>query len=159
LKSFIQQIKAKGATPVLVTSMYRRNFDSAGKVNNTLGDFPEAMRQVAKDENVALIDLNIMSKTLFETLGVEDSKKAFVHYAANTFPTQDKEIHDDTHFSNYGAYQLAKCIVEGIRNSKLSISDYILEGLSIYDPAKPDSLESWNFPHSPLVNVIKPDGN
>lgn len=159
LKNYIQKVREKGATPVLVTSMHRRNFDSAGKLVNTLGDFPEAMRQAANEQNVALIDLNVMSKTLFETLGVEDSKKAFVHYAANTFPAQDKEIHDDTHFSNYGAYQLAKCIVEGIRNSKLGISEYILDGLSTYDPTKPDPLETWSFPHSPLVNVIKPDGN
>ncbi len=159
LRNYIQKVREKGATPVFVTSMYRRNFDSAGKLVNTLGDFPEAMRQTAKAENVALIDLNAMSKTLFETLGVEDSKKAFVHYAANTFPAQDKEIHDDTHFSNYGAYQLAKCIVEGIRNSKLGISAHIIDGLPTFDPAKPDSLESWSFPYSPLVNVIKPDGN
>ena len=158
LRSFIQKTKAKGATPVLVTSMHRRNFDATGKIVNTLGDFPEAMRQVAKDENVALIDLNAMSKTLFETLGIENSMKAFVHYAANTFPGQDKDIHDDTHFSNYGAYQLAKCMVEGIKSTKLGISKYILDGLPNYNPAKPDSLESWNFPYSPLVNVIKPDG-
>lgn len=159
LKTYIQKVREKGATPVLVTSMYRRNFDATGKLINTLGDFPEAMRQVAKDENVALIDLNAMSKTIFETLGVEDSKKAFVHYAANTFPAQDKEIHDDTHFSNYGAYQLAKCILEGIKSNKLSISKHILDELPTFDPAKPDSLETWSFPHSPLVNVIKPDGN
>ena len=159
LKSYIQQIKAKGATPVLITSMHRRNFDAAGKIINTLGDFPEAMRQIAIEQNVALIDLNAMSKTLFETMGQENSKKAFVHYAANTFPGQEKEIHDDTHFSNYGAYQLAKCIVEGIKNTKLTISKYVIDGFLTYDPAKPDMLESWNFPHSPLVNVIKPDGN
>ncbi|WP_394990565.1 rhamnogalacturonan acetylesterase [Emticicia sp.] len=159
LKSYIQQIKAKGATPVLITSMHRRNFDAAGKIINTLGDFPEAMRQIAIEQNVALIDLNAMSKTLFETMGQENSKKAFVHYAANTFPGQEKGIHDDTHFSNYGAYQLAKCIVESIKNTKLNISKYIIDEFLTYDPAKPDSLESWNFPHSPLVNVIKPDGN
>ncbi|MDZ7900405.1 MAG: rhamnogalacturonan acetylesterase [Arcicella sp.] len=159
LRNYIQKVREKGATPVLVTSMYRRNFDADGKLINTLGDFPEAMRQTAKDENVVLIDLNAMSKTLFETLGVENSKKAFVHYVANTFPNQDKEIHDDTHFSNYGAYQLAKCIVEGIRNSKLSLANYILNELPTFDPAKPDSFTTWSFPHSPLVSVIKPDGN
>lgn len=159
LRTYIQKARDKGATPVLVTSMYRRNFDSAGKLVNTLGDFPEAMRQVANEQNVALIDLNAMSKTLFETLGVENSKKAFVHYAANTFPGQEKEIHDDTHFSNYGAYQLAKCIIEGIRKANLGIAKHLLTDLPTYDPTKPDSLETWSFPHSPLVDVIKPDGN
>lgn len=159
LRTYIQKTREKGATPVLVTSMYRRNFDAAGKLVNTLGDFPEAMRQTANEQNVALIDLNAMSKTLFEALGVENSKKAFVHYAANTFPGQDKEIHDDTHFSNYGAYQLAKCIIEGIKKANLGISEYLLNGLPTFDPSKPDPLETWSFPHSPLVKVIKPDGN
>ncbi|MFY7828116.1 MAG: rhamnogalacturonan acetylesterase [Flectobacillus sp.] len=159
LVSFIKKTREKGATPVLVTSMHRRKFDENGKIINTLEDFPDAMRQVAKDENVALIDLNKMSKTLWETLGIENSKKAFVHYEANTFPNQEKAIHDDTHFSNYGAYQLAKCIVEGIKSNHLGIEKYLNKDFKAYNPAQPDDLNTWDFPVSPLVSVIKPDGN
>lgn len=159
LKSYIQQTKEKGAIPVLVTSMLRRHFNAEGKINNSLGEFPEAMRQVAKEENVALIDLNAMSKVLFETMGPQKSMKAFVHYDANTFPEQTKAIHDDTHFSNYGAYELAKCIVEGIKQAKLGIANDLLDGLPSFNPANPDDEASFNFPHSPLVNVVKPDGN
>ena len=117
------------------------------------------MRQVAKDENVALIDLNKMSKTLWETLGVENSKKAFVHYEANTFPNQEKALRDDTHFSNYGAYQLTKCIIEGIKSNHLGIEKYLNKDINAYNPAQPDDLNTWDFPVSPLVSVIKPDGN
>lgn len=159
LKRFIADARSKGAIPVLVTSMHRRNFDVNNQIINTLGNFPEAMRQTAQEENVPLIDLNAMSKTLFEALGPEQSMKAFVHYAANTFPGQDKDIHDDTHFSNYGAYQLAKCIVEGLKKAKLDMAQFLFDGLPTYDPAHPDPIESWDFPHSPLVNVVKPDGN
>ncbi|WP_044171519.1 rhamnogalacturonan acetylesterase [Flectobacillus major] len=159
LKEYISQVRGKGAIPVLVTSMYRRNFDKEGHLVNTLGDFPEAMIKVAKEENVALIDLNKLSKTLFEAMGPEKSMKAFVHYEANTFPEQTKAIHDDTHFSNYGAYQLAKCIVEGIKATKLPLAMYLRKDLPVFDPAFPDAVEQWDFPNSPLVNVIKPDGN
>lgn len=158
LKKFISETKAKGGIPVLVTSMHRRNFDSTGHIINTLGDFPEAMRQTAKEENIALIDLNAMSKTLWEALGVEASKKAFVHYPAGSFPNQEKPLADNTHFSNYGAYQLAKCIVEGIKKAQLGIAQQLLPNLSAYDPTHPDPLGAWDFPQSPLVNVIKPDG-
>ena len=48
------------------------------------------MRWVAERENVPVIELNPMTKTLYEALGVEKSKKAFVHYPANTFPARRK---------------------------------------------------------------------
>ena len=159
VKKFISETKSKGGIPVLVTSMHRRNFDSTGHINNTLGDFPEAMRQTAQEENVALIDLNAMSKTLWEALGPVQSKKAFVHYPANSFPNQEKPIADDTHFSNYGAYQLAKCIVEGIKKAQLGIAKQLLPNLPRFDPSQPDALDAWDFPQSPLANAIKPDGN
>ena len=69
LQFFISEIRKKGGIPVLVTSMHRRSFDSTGHIINTLLDYPEAVRQTAKEENVALIDLNAMSKTLYEAWG------------------------------------------------------------------------------------------
>jgi len=159
LEKFISEAKQKGGIPILVTSMHRRSFDSTGHIVNTLGDFPDAMRQTAKEQNVGLIDLNAMSKVLWEALGEEESKKAFVHFPANSFPGQDKEIKDNTHFSNYGAYQLAKCIVEGIKKTDPQLATFLLTGLKTYDPAHPDLIADFDFPVSPLVNATKPDGN
>ncbi|MFN8354487.1 MAG: rhamnogalacturonan acetylesterase [Spirosomataceae bacterium] len=159
VKKFIYETKAKGGIPVLVTSMHRRSFDSTGHIKNTLGDFPEAMRQTAQEEHVTLVDLHDMSKTLWETLGPITSKKAFVHYPAGSFPNQEKPLADDTHFSNYGAYQLAKCIVEGLKKAQSPLTKWLLPNLPPFDPAHPDALDTWDFPQSPLVNVVKPDGN
>src|SRR6185312_2096338 len=121
LRRYIDAARQKGAIPVLVTSMLRRRFDSNGKIVNTLEDYPEAMRQLAAEQKVRLIDLNAMSKTLFETLGPEGTLKAFVHYPAHSFPGQDQALSDDTHFNAYGAYELARCVVEGIRRSDLAL--------------------------------------
>ena len=99
IKYFITEVKTKGGIPVLVTSMQRRTFDSTGKIIETLGDYPEANRKVAKEENVALIDLNAMSKIMYEAWGPDESIKAFVHFPANTFPGQDKKLKDNTHFT------------------------------------------------------------
>jgi hypothetical protein len=57
LKRLIGEARRRGANPVLVISTQRRNFDASGKVVNTLGDYPEAMRQTAAEENVPLVDL------------------------------------------------------------------------------------------------------
>ena len=159
LKLYINEARKRGGKPVLVTSMHRRNFDENGKIVNTLGDYPEAVRQTGREENVPVIDLNAMSKKFYEALGPETSKKAFVHYPAGSFPGQDKDIKDDTHFSTYGAYQLAKSVVEGIKANNLELANYLLPNLPAYNPAQPDPVEEWNLPVSSQVSAVKPDGN
>jgi len=159
LKSYIAEARKKGGKPVLVTSTNRRKFDENGKIINTLEEFPEAMRQLAKDENIPLIDLNAMSKAFYEALGVENSKKAFVHYPANSYPGQDKPLADDTHFNPYGAYELAKCVVQGLQQTIPDLAKYIQDDWKPFDPAMPDPVAQFRWYDSPAVNLLKPDGN
>ena len=158
LNLFIDSINAKGAQPVLVTSTARRSFDEHGKTANTLGDYPEAGRKVARDREVPLIDLNAMSTLFYDALGVEESKKAFVHYPANSFPGQTTALADNTHFSTYGAYQLAKCVLEGIKNTLPELSKY-MRNVPTYNPAQPDQPDNFTLPLSPKTSAVKPDGN
>jgi lysophospholipase L1-like esterase len=159
IKEWIAETRKRGMTPVLVTSMHRRNFDSTGQIINTLGDYPEAMRQAAKEEQVALIDLNAMSKTLYEAWGPEQSIKAFVHYPANTFPGQESALADNTHFNPYGAYELARCVVKGIAAANLPIAQYLVKEKIAFDPAHPDAVREFYWPLSSSVTITKPDGN
>lgn len=159
LKYFIHKARENGGIPVLVTSMHRRKFDENGKIINTLGDYPEAMRQTAEETQTVLIDLNKMSKKLFEALGPENTKKAFVHYPAGTFPGQTTELKDNTHFNPYGAYQLAECIVEGIRNSNLDLKKYLKNDIKEYDPSFPDPVDKFYWPVSPGTDLTRPGGN
>jgi len=159
LQRYISEVKKKGGIPVLVTSMHRRRFDSTGHIVNTLEDYPDAVRQTGKEENVAVIDLNAMSKVLYETWGPEGSVKAFVHYPANTFPGQTTKLEDNTHFNTYGAYELAKCIVTGIRDQKLPLAKFIRSDIPVYNPAKPLAFAKFYWPMSSFVTATKPDGN
>ena len=159
LKEWITEARERKIIPVLITSMHRRNFDSTGHIMNTLLEYPEAVRQTAKEENVAVIDLNRMSKTLYEVWGVKKSIKAFVHYPANTFPGQEKKLEDNTHFSPYGAYELANCIVSSIRKQNLPLAKFIRKDVRRYDPAKPLAVEKFYWPQSSFVSSVKPDGN
>ena len=156
LRKYIALTRSKGATPILVTSMNRRTFDADGHITASLGDYPEAMRQVAAAEHVALIDLNAMSKTLYEAMGPEGTLKAFVHYPANTFPGQPEELKDDTHFNAYGAYELARCIVEELQRQHLPLSAYLRKDIPPFNPARPDSLASWHLPPSPSISIETP---
>lgn len=159
LKEWIDEARKRKMIPVLVTSMHRRNFDSSGHIINTLSDYPEAMRQTAKEENVALIDLNAMSKILYETWGPVNSIKAFVHYPAHSFPGQETELKDDTHFNTYGAYEIARCVLQGIIDLKLPIANQIKTDIPRFNPSYPDPVEKWYWPLSPVVSSQKPDGN
>jgi lysophospholipase L1-like esterase len=159
LKLYISEVRKKGGIPIVVTPANRRSFGDDGKITNSLADYPEAARQVAKQENVPLIDLNAMTKVFYEALGPDKSKKAFVIYPANTWPGQTKDFNDNTHFNGYGAYELAKCIIEGMRENKLDITKHLVDGLPTFDPAHPDLVENFNIPISPKSSVVKPDGN
>lgn len=159
VREWIAEARKRGITPVLVSSMNRRTFDSTGHISNSLGDYPEAMRQTAKEEAVALIDLNAMSKTLYEAWGPEQSIKAFVHFAANAYPNQPTGVKDNTHFSAYGAYELAKCIVNGIQQEVPQLAAYLKKDLSTFDPSHPDDFAAWRLPPSSFIDTTKPDGN
>ncbi|MCW3168783.1 rhamnogalacturonan acetylesterase [Chryseobacterium sp. 09-1422] len=159
LKEWILKAKELGAIPVLVTSMNRRVFDENNKIVNTLDDFPDAMREIAKEEKVDLIDLNALSKTLFETMGPEEAKKAFVHYPANSYPNQPTALADDTHFNTYGAYELAKCVVKSIVDQNLTLKKYISKNYKNFSPNKPDKVKEFHWPESVFMESLKPDGN
>ena len=146
LKKFVAAARERGAIPVVITPVQRRTFDQQGKITNSHGDYPEAVRQVAREECVALIDLYAMSSQFYEALGPEKSKLAF-------------KDGDGTHHNNYGSYELAKCVVEGIKSAKLGLAKYLIKNSPPFDPSKPDPLESFSLPASPAVSNTKPLGS
>ena len=156
LHKYIDRARSRDAQVVLVTSMNRRSYGPGGKIEATLGDYPAAMREVAQESRVPLIDLEVMSKTLYEAMGPEGTLHAFVHYPANTFPDQPNELKDNTHFNSYGALELAKCVVQAIQDSDLSLRKRLRPGLLRFDPAHPDPPTVWTDPLDPFLSATKP---
>jgi lysophospholipase L1-like esterase len=138
LKMLVEQTRARGGTPVLVTSMERKN----GIEQDTLAGYPEEMRAEAKVEAAALIDLHAMSKVFYRALGTN----------------LDKAFQDGTHHNNYGSYELARCVVEGIRQNKLSLAKFLQDDPG-FDPAYPDSVGGFELPPNPNRSGLKPDGD
>lgn len=160
LKIFIDNVRSKGATIVFCTPTQRRRFSNDKKtIIDTHGDFPAAMRTVAERENVPLIDLNEMTRDFFEALGYEDSKRALVHYPANTFPGQNEALADNTHFNPYGAYEVAKMVVMGIKELKLPLADDIRADFTDFDPKHPDNWKTFKWVPAKNADIMKPDGN
>lgn len=157
LKIFVDQVRSKGADIVFCTPTQRRAFDSDNKtIRNTHGEFPAAMLSVTEREKVPVIDLNGMTKIFFETLGYEDSKRALVHYPKELY---GRELADNTHFNPYGAYEVAKCVVMGMKQLQLPIVQYLRPDWQDFNPAQPDDWKTFKWAPSPLKDIVKPDGN
>jgi lysophospholipase L1-like esterase len=139
LKRIVARTRELGGTPVLVTSMERKG----GVEHDTLAGYPDAVREVAKAENCALIDLHATSRIFYKALG-DDIGKAF---------------QDGTHHNNYGSYELAKCIIEGIKQDKLPLAKFLVDDFGGFDPAKPDAVATFTMPASPVGSREKPLGN
>jgi len=140
LEKIVATARAHGATPVLVTSMERK----AGVEGPTLAGYPETVRDVAKEQGTAFIDLNAMSVKFYKALGA-DIGLAF---------------QDGTHHDNYGSYELARCVVEGIKENKLGLAKDLASDVKPFDPSKPDDVKTFFMPPSPMRDpAAKPEGN
>lgn len=161
LKTFIDRVRAAGANIIFITPTQRRSFDEAthSKIQETHLDYPDAMRTVAKREGVPVIELHDMTRDFFETLGFEGSKRALVHYAANTFPGQTKALADNTHFNPYGAYEVAKMVVMGMKQLQLPFIKELKADWQDFDPKQPDDPDAFVWYPSVKQDVTKPDGN
>ncbi|MFN2977345.1 rhamnogalacturonan acetylesterase [Terriglobus aquaticus] len=157
-RKYVAMARERGATPVLVTSMNRRTFDSDGHITDTLAPYPQTVRSLAEETHSTLIDLNACSKTLYEAVCEPHSRELFVYAPANTYPDQPEALHDDTHFNSFGAYELARCVVRGIQQSDLPLRKSLRSGVAVFDPAHPDAPSAATIPASPAVAVQTPYG-
>ena len=160
LKVFVDKVRQAGGHIIFCTPTQRRFWqDDNRHIKDTHGDFPAAMRSVAERENVPIIDLNEMTRTFFETLGYEDSKRALVHYPANTYPGQDQPLADNTHFNPYGAYEVAKMVVQGMIDLNLPVVNGLRDDWKPFDPAHPDDFNLFRWYDAISLDTRKPDGN
>ncbi|MFC8144685.1 rhamnogalacturonan acetylesterase [Streptomyces paradoxus] len=110
LRMYLDGARARGARPVLATSVERRRFDAAGKALPTHGEYPAAMRALAAEERVALLDIQALSLALWQRLGVEETKKYF-----NWTATEQ----DNTHFNPPGAIEVARLVARELLRTRV----------------------------------------
>lgn len=149
IKRHVDAVRAHGGTPVIVSPMERRNFDANNQIEPTLADYAAASRQAAEELGVAFIDLNAKSIPFYEWLeshGPEYSRHAFA-------------LTDNTHHNNYGAYELAKVIVQGIIDNRLEIAQYVADDFGGFDSSQPDAVAAFAVPPSPRISTVRPLGD
>lgn len=112
---FVKESREKGAIPVLLTSITRRNFNEKGVLVPTHGDYPLETRLVAQEYKVPLIDLEYFTELLEQSYGPEKSKQLHLHFKAGENAYYDKDKNDDTHLSLKGATEIAQIVIRQIR--------------------------------------------
>ncbi len=122
LTKFVNETREKGATPILFSSIARRNFNEKGVLIDTHGDYPLEVRLLAQELKVPFIDLQYLTEEMEKAAGVEGSKKLHLHFAAGENPFYPNGKDDDTHLSKMGAQTVAKLACDEIKNQKLSLA-------------------------------------
>ncbi|EJL60897.1 rhamnogalacturonan acetylesterase [Flavobacterium sp. CF136] len=112
---FVKESREKGAIPILLSSIARRNFNEKGVLIGTHGDYPLETRLVAQEYNVPFIDLEYYTELLEQSYGPEKSKQLHLHFKAGENPYYTEAKDDDTHLSLKGATEIAKIVVNQIK--------------------------------------------
>ncbi len=118
LKKFIQDVREKGATPILV-SLTPRNEWPGGKIERRNDSYGKWYREVVKETGVELVDLhNITADFLDKKFASKDAAKS-KSKASKYFN------HDHTHTSLLGAKTNAQSIAKGLRANKSPLANYL----------------------------------
>jgi len=125
LERFVTEARARGATPILCSSIVRRHFNPHGTLEDTHGAYPLVARQVARELDVPFIDLQRLSEDLVTAAGVEGSKALYVWVAPGASSMFPDGRQDDTHLSVRGATAIARLAARALRESRLPIGRHV----------------------------------
>lgn len=123
LEKYILEARKKGATPILLTPIVRRKFDESGKLVETHGAYPDAVREVASRFKVPLIDMQLLTRVVVSSMGDESSKKIYLWTKPDAkFPEGRK---DDTHLSVEGAKTFAGLVAAEVAKMKTPLARHL----------------------------------
>jgi len=134
LTRFVAEVRARGAQPLLATSICRRKFDTQGRLVDTHGDYTGVVRALATELRVPLLDLHVSTWQLLERLGPEDSKGILMWVPAGKYPELPQGKQDDTHLNEAGARLVAGLAVAEMRAKHLPVAALFREAQAVDEP-------------------------
>lgn len=122
LRKYINETREKGGTPILITSIVRRNFNDHGNLIDTHMGYPQAMREVAEETNTTLVDAQLITEQLVIAYGPEASTRLYNHLEAGVNDNYPNGYADNTHLNAFGANKIAGLIVEELKKKDTKLS-------------------------------------
>ncbi|MBD1389017.1 rhamnogalacturonan acetylesterase [Neiella sp. HB171785] len=114
LTEMIRQSQARGATPILLSSVTRRNFDDNGNIKKTHPYYPLVL-EVAEATGVTFIDMDAITRDYFSAMGDSLSKLRFMHIQPDLHPNYPNGVSDNTHFNELGAREVAQLVLTELK--------------------------------------------
>jgi len=125
LVRFINETRAKGANPILLTPVGRRRFDDSGRIKETHGEYAALILAITAEYRVPCIDLNKKSQALYQSWGLTGSKFYFNYLAPGENPHFPQGNSDDTHFNELGARKIAELVLAEFLKLKPEMAERI----------------------------------
>jgi len=125
LRKFVRETRAKNALPILSTPVVRRRFDEQGQFYDSHGEYPDIVRKIAADMRVPLLEMHKKSWEYVSALGPEASMPVYLHIVPNVNDSLPEGKHDDTHFSEFGALEMAKIAANEIKIKVPELAKYL----------------------------------
>ncbi len=125
LTRFVRESRLKGATPILLTPVSRRKFKN-GEAQETHAEYAPLVFEIAKQESVPLIDLNKLSRELYQQMGEENSKLLFLQLQPGEHPNYPEGKNDNTHFNELGARKIAQIVLAEMRKLEAPIDERVV---------------------------------
>jgi len=125
LKAYAAEVKQRGGIPVIVSPMTKIQINTGALNVGALDEYAKAALEAAQEAGIASIDLHGMSVAIVNGLGPELARRAYV---------------EGLHSNTYGGYLFSRAIVEGIKQDKLALAQYLVDDAGPFDPAHPTPL-------------------
>ncbi|WP_159520948.1 rhamnogalacturonan acetylesterase [Sunxiuqinia indica] len=123
LERYVRETREKGAHPILLSSVVRRNFNDEGTLIDTHGLYPLITRIVSESVDVPFIDLQLMTEVKVVEMGTEKSQELYMCLKPGEYPNYPDGNKDNTHFNNFGARVVAKMVVDELKKKNILITE------------------------------------
>lgn len=123
ITKYVDDATAIGARPILVTPLTRRQWvkGSTNEIKSTLVPYADAMRKIAAEKKIPLLELHDRSKALCESLGKEKCQEF------SPLKTVDgTNTIDGTHLKAPGHVLFARIVVDELRTAVPELAPYLL---------------------------------
>lgn len=126
LTRFIKETRNKKAIPILFTPVSRRKFDKEGHAIETHKEYSALVKKVAKEQNALFIDLDELSRTLYQQFGEEKSKLLFLQLEPGEHPNYPDGKLDNTHFNELGARLIAQLVLKELKKLNIELTQRVI---------------------------------
>jgi pectinesterase len=136
MEQYVDDAKAIGAKPILITPLVRRQWDkdNPGKIKSSLAPYAEEVRKIAAAKNVPLVELHDLSKALCESLGREKC-----YEFSPTKLAGGTNVFDGTHLKANGSVMMARLIVDELRTKAPELAPVFRDEPLSTNPVSPDA--------------------